>query len=171
MQPNELTDAQVFGTTGRLDAVLDFEPDVVLDKVADASLAKEIAIDQDLLAFTVLVILAVFILVWQRKRVVALLRFLLAHMRRIMLLIAAAVLLMILINPPWRITVKDSKGHHERTEVVTSFISNQPTARGQSFQLEPYQSAAIAGDVLAVELLCFGVVVATVSYLFRSKTP
>lgn len=83
--------------------------------------------------------------------------------RKIIVVLAAVLFLYAAFNPPWRITVKDSKGHTKRTELVWSYLGTSPRV-----DREYYQSAAIARDVLGIEFFCVFVSAAAALFIVRA---
>lgn len=81
---------------------------------------------------------------------------------KIILVVAVAVFLYSTVNPPWRITVKDSKGHTKRTELVWSYLGESPKVYS-----EFYQAASIAWDVFSLQTLCILVSATAAFWLAR----
>lgn len=90
---------------------------------------------------------------------------------KIILIVAVLVFLYSTVNPPWRITVKDSKGHTQRTELVWSYLGDAPRAKGSPYSATadaPYQSSTIAVDVFCLQTLCV-LVSATAAFWLVSR--
>lgn len=85
---------------------------------------------------------------------------------KIILVVAVLVFLYSASNPPWRIVVKDSKGHTKRTELVWSYLGDSPRAGN-----EYYQAANIAVDVFLLQTLCILVSAAAAFWLVSNRPP
>lgn len=82
--------------------------------------------------------------------------------RKIAGVIGVVVFVLLVLNPPWRVTVKNSGGHTQQTYIVTSGLWQDPTppAAGGRFQ-----SAEIATDVISLQFLALAAVALAVHYL------
>lgn len=83
-----------------------------------------------------------------RNRIVAAFTF------RTTIILATIVLVLMLLNPPWRITIKDTEGHTHGTAIELGWIFTDPSQTRNNTGYLKHQ-ANIAKDVLVVELLAY----------------
>lgn len=152
--------ADIFDAVAATNARIAFEPDTPL--FADLPRATQSGLSSaPILILSLVVIVGIWLL---RRKVLATFRWFLVRINpvKIILVVAVIVFLYSTLNPPWRITVKDSKGHTKRTELVWSYIGYAPKAYG-----ETYQSSAIALDVFLLQTICVLVSAAAAIWLVR----
>lgn len=131
----------------------------IFDEIAQPPATAQAALpapkdEMAILALVLMISAAAFACIWKGRNQPAL--------RKVLVVIGVTALVITALNPPWRITTKNSAGHTTQTRIELSWIFFDPTPPSTQYG---NNSGAIASDVICLEFLSLVAVGLTIHYL------